>query len=172
MGNPIKRPLFLDHNWYLQLEREVYSWIGTPYKPTWFVKQLGCDCNTFIAGVLYNLGLLKNLEIEYYPNCWWEASNYAEIIQFYIHKHKQYKVSFIDYQIRKYIYNTSYLLPGDILHFSLLGGKKAIINHSAILLQNDVIIHATEQRGVTIGILNQPLLKRLKKYTRIYLLSN
>lgn len=164
-----KYPLFLLDEWYEKLEEEVFSWLGTPYHNMWYAKQVGCDCNTFIGGVLLNLNLITKLEIEYYPNCWWEAEEYSEIINFYIQKHKRFANENLTYKFFKY-YPSTLLMRGDILHFSLLSGKKNIINHSAILLENNKIVHVTERKGVTLDDLNL-YIKKLRKITRIYLVK-
>lgn len=161
-------PLFSIPEWYEKLEKEIYEWIGTPYRPTWGVKQVGCDCNSFVGGVLYNLGILQKLELHYYPNCWWEVKEQEELIKFYWQQHyKQFKPEF-EAQFLPFDLETE-LMPGDLLHFSLLGGKLHIINHSAWLLKNNRIAHAIQNYGVTIEPLSDFYFKRIRRYTRFFL---
>lgn len=155
--------LFTCDDFYKKFYEEVMSWLGTPYKKMWHHKQLGCDCNTFIGGVLLNLNILTALNIEYYPIDWYEDSQYDDIILFYSYKHLQL---IQDGYFSIFLPADSPLLRGDILHFSLLS-KKEILNHSAFLLENNELIHSLPSSGVTTDELTPALKSKLKLIQRI-----
>lgn len=47
--------------------QEAETWIGTPYHAGARIKGAGCDCLTFIAGVLINVKVVpENVEIPFY----------------------------------------------------------------------------------------------------------
>ena len=50
-----------------KLIAEAKEWLGTPYHTAGRVKGAGCDCGTFLLGVLENTGLLPHIDIPYYP---------------------------------------------------------------------------------------------------------
>jgi len=54
------------------LERELESWIGTPFRHRVGVKQLGCDCIHFVVEVYRKLGLprIGQYKIPDYPMDW------------------------------------------------------------------------------------------------------
>ena len=53
-----------------KLEKELLSWLKTPFKHRTCVKQKGADCVNFVAGVLSELGICKMPKIPEYPPDW------------------------------------------------------------------------------------------------------
>jgi len=151
-----------DENWK-KAKEELLSWVGTPYKHMGRVKGRGVDCNMFIGQSLVNLGILTDLNYEYYPKDWWEHTD-DQIILFYIEKHRKLlKEGFDFYQVN---FPNEKLLRGDYLGFAVLNSK-GIVNHSGILLDNNTFIHASIGKGVRIDELNDYWLKHLKIVFRL-----
>ena len=149
-------------NWK-RAKEELLSWIQTPYKHMGTVKGRGVDCNMFIGKTLVNLGILKDLNYDYYPKDWWLHTD-KQIILDYVEKHRKLLKNGFDFQ--EIDFNKENLLEGDYLGFSL-SNKKGIINHSGIYLGNDEFIHSTPKRGVCIEKLTNYWKRHLKLVIRL-----
>jgi cell wall-associated NlpC family hydrolase len=47
------------------------AWIGTPYKHGAMIEGKGCDCATFIVGVLQQCGLMSGEHLAHFSPDWW-----------------------------------------------------------------------------------------------------
>ena len=116
-----------------------------------------------IGKTLVNLGILKDLNYDYYPKDWWLHTD-KQIILDYVEKHRKLLKNGFDFQ--EIDFNKENLLEGDYLGFSLLN-KKGIINHSGIYLGNDEFIHSTPKRGVCIEKLTNYWKRHLRLVIRL-----
>lgn len=149
-------------NWQ-KVKEELLSWLGTPYKHMTCVKGRGVDCNLFIGGCLKNLGILKDLNYDYYPTDWF-LHNKEEIILEYVKKHRQLLNENFDFiEIN---FPQENLIYGDYLGFSILNPNNTV-NHSGILLDNNTFIHASINRGVIIEEFTDYWKRHLKKVFRL-----
>jgi cell wall-associated NlpC family hydrolase len=53
-----------------ELKKVLDEWVGTPFRHYCGVKGLGCDCIHFVARVLEELKIIKNVKIPDYPRDW------------------------------------------------------------------------------------------------------
>jgi NlpC/P60 family putative phage cell wall peptidase len=124
-----------------KLIAEAREWIGTPYVTRGRVKQGGCDCGTFLAGVLENAGFLPHIDIPYYSE---DVACHCAVPR-YLMKIKEYYV-----EIPK-----EEAIPGDIFVFQFPGSK--VPHHASIMMDKDFMIHAYTRQGV--------ILSNIKGYT-------
>ena len=119
----------------LRLIEEARTWIGTPYRSEGRVKGAGCDCGTFLLGVLENARILPHIDIPHYPEdiaCHCATPKYLMKIEEYCRK--------VDNNDRK---------PGDILVYRFSGSM--VPHHAAFVLDKEYLIHSYTRQGVIIS---------------------
>ena len=117
------------------LIKEATEWLGTKYHTGGRVKQGGCDCGTFLAGVYENTGLLPHIEIPYYPEdiaCHCAEPRYLNMI--------------LDYH-EKVLDGTR--KAGDVLMFKFAGSK--VPHHAAFVYNDELMIHSYTRQGVILS---------------------
>lgn len=128
-----------------RLIAEAKEWLGTPYHTAGRLKGVGCDCGTFLLGVLENTGLLPHIDIPYYPEdiaCHCAVPKYLQKIEEYC--------NLVDEDEEK--------CPGDILVFWFNGAK--VPHHAAFVYDKNYMIHSYTRQGV--------ILSNRKGYKRAY----
>ena len=118
-----------------RLIAEAKEWLGTPYHTEGRVKGAGCDCGTFLAGVLENANLLPHIDIPHYSEdvaCHCAVPKYLMKIEEYC---KQ-----VDKNDRK---------TGDILVYQFNGSK--VPHHAAFVCDKEYLIHSYTRQGVIIS---------------------
>jgi cell wall-associated NlpC family hydrolase len=114
--------------------KEAKTWLRTPYHPEARVKGAGCDCGTFILGVFENVGLIKHIELEHYPQD--IACNCANPM--YLKKIKEYC-----HEVNRDI------IPGDIIMYKFDGALTA--HHCSIVIDDEYLIHSYTRQGVVLS---------------------
>ena len=118
-----------------RLITEAKEWLGTPYHTRGRVKQGGCDCGTFLLGVLENAKLLPHIDVPYYSEdiaCHCATPRYLQEIETHC----------------KLVKNDD-MKPGDILLFWFTGSK--VPHHAAFLVDDNYIIHSYTRQGVILS---------------------
>ncbi len=115
--------------------KEAREWIGTPYHTGGRVKQGGCDCGTFLLGVLENTKLLPHVDLPYYPEdiaCHCAVPRYLIKIQEYCNK-----------------VTDGSRCAGDILVYKFKGSK--VPHHAAFVYDDELMIHSYTRQGVILS---------------------
>ena len=113
--------------------QEALSWVGTPYRHQASTKGAGCDCLGLVRGVWRNLYGAEPASVPPYTPDWAEK-NGEEILK---QAADQYLIPICLTQTK----------PGDVLLFRMQLGAPA--KHMAIVLGDDLIVHAYWGRAVT-----------------------
>jgi len=119
----------------MRLIEEAKTWIGTPYHSEGRVKGAGCDCGTFLLGVLENAELLPHIDIPHYPEdiaCHCAVPKYLMKIEEYCQR--------VNNNDRKI---------GDILVYQFQGSK--VPHHAAFVYDDEYLIHSYTRQGVIIS---------------------
>ncbi len=143
--------LFSDNKKLEAFIMELKSWSGTPYRHFKAEKGIGADCGLYIAQSLKTVGILKNVTYDYYPRGWFiftTAEAVIDNIRDHISKDLQ---SGIVLEMKDYI--RQQLFPGDIVAMSNTPMK--VINHLAVVIGKNLIIHSHCKYGVTIENFDQ-----------------
>lgn len=114
---------------------EAKEWLGTPYATGGRVKQGGCDCGTFLLGVLENAGMIEHVDLPYYPE---DIACHCAVPR-YLNKIAEYNDKVTDGTRR----------PGDILVFKFPGSK--VPHHAAFVYDNEYMIHSYTRQGVILS---------------------
>jgi hypothetical protein len=99
------------------------------------VKGAGCDCGTFLLGVLENTELLPHIDLPYYPEdiaCHCAVPRYLMKIEEYCDR--------VNDGTRK---------PGDILVFQFKGAK--VPHHAGFVADDKYMIHSLTSQGVILS---------------------
>lgn len=145
---------FNDREKCKELEKEIKSWEGTPYKHRTMRKGIGCDCINFALAVFEPFGILpvKNKDLPEYSRDRHIHSTKSLLVE-HLGKHKNftdvYKKDNIEF------------MDGDILLFCI--GKS--IGHVGIYC-NNLIYEATYKCVLGLVFGSSPWHKRLKKVLR------
>jgi cell wall-associated NlpC family hydrolase len=126
---------------------EAASWIGTPYQPAQRVKGAGggVDCLTFVAEVYERAGVVRRVEIPFYPADW--------------HLHRDVE-RYVD-GVLEYAREVETPQPGDVVLFRF--GR--CFAHGGIVIHWPRLIHAWNGAGVVPADADQPLLgKRPRRF--------
>ena len=118
-----------------RLIAEAKEWLNTPYHTAGRVKGAGCDCGTFLLGVLENADLLEHIDLPYYPEdiaCHCAVPRYLMKIEEYCDR--------VEDGTRK---------PGDILVFQFKGAK--VPHHAGFVYDHRYIIHSLTSQGVILS---------------------
>lgn len=124
-----------------RLITEAKEWLGTPYHTAGRVKGVGCDCGTFLLGVLENADLLAHIDLPYYPE---DVACHCAVPR-YLMKIEEHCNKILDDERR----------PGDILVFKFHGSK--VPHHAAFVYDKEYMIHSYTRQGV--------ILSNIKGYT-------
>lgn len=120
---------------------EAKEWLRTPYHTGGRVKGAGCDCGTFLLGVLENAELLEHIDLPYYPE---DVACHCAVPR-YLMKIEEHCDKIADEERR----------PGDILVFKFHGSK--VPHHAAFVYDKEYMIHSYTRQGV--------ILSNIKGYT-------
>ena len=115
---------------------EAETWVGTPYRHQFMNKGIGASCILFIVGVYSNLGLVKK-EIPPYYHEDWAFNKTDQRMPLYFENFVAENLIEIDNKDVK---------PGDIITYNF--GKKIALSHAAIMVKQDMVIHAEKPVGV------------------------
>jgi NlpC/P60 family putative phage cell wall peptidase len=118
-----------------RLIAEAKEWLGTPYHTRGRVKGAGCDCGTFLLGVLENTNLLEHIDLPYYAEdiaCHCAVPRYLMKIEEHCNR-----VSFEE------------IRPGDILVFKFPGSK--VPHHAGFVYDKEYMIHSYTRQGVILS---------------------
>lgn len=138
------RPLFEDDKIWKEVEKELLSWVGTPYRHHTAVKGRGVDCTLYIGTVLKNVGLLSEVEQPYYPRDFHRHSS-REVVLENIFKHAlRYLPANV---VLRRVLDES-LMRGDLLTFKTKGSL--VFNHTGVYLGDGKFVSATVARGVCV----------------------
>lgn len=143
------KPLFEREDNWKRMERELLSWLDTPYRHLQNVKGRGADCTLFVAQAMVNVGFLLKVEYDYYSRDW------------HIHTKEEFVLKSLEVHIKNNLpenitaidlSNSDKLMRGDLILYSTT--KKNVTNHCAILLDEfdgrcQVTIHSINRRGVS-----------------------
>jgi NlpC/P60 family putative phage cell wall peptidase len=118
-----------------KLIAEAKTWLGTPYHTAGRVKGAGCDCGTFLLGVIENVGYLPHIDLPYYPEdiaCHCAVPRYLMKIEEYCNR-----------------ISTDDKKQGDILVFRFRGAK--VPHHAAFVCDDEYMIHSYTRQGVILS---------------------
>jgi NlpC/P60 family putative phage cell wall peptidase len=118
-----------------RLIAEAKEWLNTPYHTGGRVKGAGCDCGTFLLGVLENANLLEHIDLPYYPE---DVACHCAVPR-YLMKIEEHCDKIADDERR----------PGDILVFQFRGAK--VPHHAAFMYDKDYMIHSYTRQGVILS---------------------
>lgn len=119
-----------------RLIAEAKEWLGTPYHTMGRVKQGGCDCGTFLLGVLENTGLLPHVDLPYYPE---DIACHCAVPKYLMEIEKHCKL--LDESEPK--------KAGDILVFWFDGAK--VPHHASFVVSDEYMIHSCNRHGVILS---------------------
>src|SRR4029077_18614456 len=115
-----------------QFVAEALSWVGTPYHLGAMVKGAGCDCGTFLLGVLKACGNAEDERVERFTDDW------------LCHTHEERYLRAMLRNAAKVTeaisYPTLLARPGDLALTHSSNSK--LYNHAGIVLQWPRVIHA------------------------------
>jgi Cell wall-associated hydrolases (invasion-associated proteins) len=134
-----------------QVVTEALSWVGTPYLHQGYVKgaQGGVDCAMILVGVYEPLGLLpKGIDPRPYPMQW--------------HLHKSAE-RYLDW-FRAHAREVEEPGLGDIALYKF--GRA--VSHSAIIVGENVIVHAYRKAGMVIRDEQRALESRFDSYWSLF----
>lgn len=152
--------LFANEEMWQKLLEEIREWKGTEFGWNVGVRQRKTDCSHFFQNLAIQLGILDDFKIVNLPPEW------------YLFSEKELLLNNIFSVLENLKENLSYLIldnveekfRGDLLLFNIRSKR---INHIAIYLGNDEIIHAFPDAGVIIHPLVGFWERHLKKILRL-----
>lgn len=175
---------FLDPDLRERYKDILMSWHGTPYKHLWMAKGRGADCTLFIAACLKELGVLKEVVYEYYPDRWFLSTKKEYILEAF-HKHTNehmaegYRLAWFnraDYDFDKreeldmvpgFIFSRDRFLFGDILSFTTT--KMNVTNHCAVWLDDGLqMLNSVRKQGCIVSTYGSHWERRLTNILRVY----
>ena len=118
-----------------KLIAEAKEWLGTPYHTAGRIKGAGCDCGTFLLGVVENVGFVEHIDLPYYPEdiaCHCAVPRYLMKIEEYCNR--------ISIDERR---------TGDILVFRFKGAM--VPHHAAYVVDDEFMIHSYTRQGVILS---------------------
>lgn len=122
-------PLFRDDDEWSSYKKELYEWIGTPYKHLKMAKGRGADCSLFIAATWLFAGVISEVVYDYYPKDW-HIHTLDEFVLNGLYWHLKnkgcagYDVIRVDYK------DQSSFIRGDVLAFTTT--PRNVTNHAAV----------------------------------------
>jgi len=148
---------------YGALVAEIVSWLGTKYRHLGRSKGGGVDCGNFVGLVLLNLGLISTVEEFYYSRDWYVHGNVDLLVDSFARHVELYGqgISAVLYQ------GDQAPMPGDIICMRLYNDT-CPAHHAAIYLENNEIVDALEEIGVSKHDWNYKWRARTVKFFRIF----
>jgi len=154
-----------------KIDKIGQSWVGTPYFHMAKTKQGGADCALFLACVLQEAEILTKVEDLYYSRTWMISGKQELMVEGferhltkYIspgYSYEKFDFSGVD-DFEKFAFQ-----KGDILCFVTPG---ALVCHHAAMyfdVEEDLILHAYQRKGVCIVQFNYVWKDRLRHVLRI-----
>jgi cell wall-associated NlpC family hydrolase len=123
------QPYFNSIEKILQLDNEARTWIGTPFAPQAMVKGAGVDCVHLVAGVLLNIGAIREFNPVKYTLDEGNHLKESKVISWF--------ASHPDFESVQPPY-----IAGDILCFNLA----LVGHHIGLVLGDGNMIHALPKR--------------------------
>ena len=114
---------------------EALSWLGTPYHPHARIKGVGVDCAHILCAVYENAGIVQHVDPGYYDSCW------------HLHRNEELYLQWIE----RYCEPVEVVAPGDVVLYRF--GRT--YSHSAIVIDDDLVLHAYIGRGVVLSRLSE-----------------
>ena len=160
------RPYFENNNNWNKLLIEFEEWKGTPYRHLTRVKGRGADCTLFIGSMYLGLGILTDINYEYYPRDWHKHTKEEKVLQAILKHYKDHCASGIS--IERIQGNTIDLVQrGDMLTFNNPTQGITVSHHAGIYKEQDWLINSIENRGVCEMQLGSFWRKRITNIFRI-----
>ena len=122
----------------------INSWIDTPYRHCTKVKGRGADCATFMVAIFEEIGVIDNFKVPYYSMDW-HIHGKEDL---FINNLEKFMVGINDpYSLEKINdLSPKNLSFGDWLVFAM--SPLGYANHSAIYIDNGLMVHCIERVGV------------------------
>ncbi len=144
--------IFLNENIRKILQKEINSWIGTPYQHFMKQKGKGVDCSLFLGALFCELGILNKLEYKYYPKHWFLKEK-NEVILNYINRHfNEHLNSNILFKEENFRDKNFQFMVGDILCFSV--SKQVKVDHVGVIFNSKYFAHALWNKAVRLSFLD------------------
>lgn len=162
-------PLFKDDEIWKVYEKELISWIGTPYRHLQGVKGRGADCTLFIAHAMKNAGFLTKVEHDYYSKDWNIHTNEEVVLDGAFRHFRENTAPGII--VKRFLDNDLSKLRGDMLVFKT--GRSKCINHCSVVMDKfdgrcQLSLQAINHRKVDYFPLGRFWLKRQRGGFRFY----
>lgn len=142
-----------DDNWN-ELQVEMATWLGTPYRHLAMTKGRGADCTLFIGGAWRNCGILDEVTHDYYPKDWHVHTQDEMVLESISRHYKEHFKGGLEV-IRFDPMDASELIRGDLLTFNYPARGILVSHHAALWVgniletrQRNIMINAVEQRGI------------------------
>jgi cell wall-associated NlpC family hydrolase len=115
-------------SWRERVVEEAYSWVGTRYHHAADVKGHGVDCAMLLVRIYCDLDLVPRLDPRPYPAQW------------FLHRDEERYLGWV----MQYAKLVEVAQPGDIALFKF--GRT--VAHGAVIVDDDLMIHAYSKEGV------------------------
>lgn len=119
-----------------QFVAEAKSWVGTPYHLGAMLKGVGCDCGTFLLGVLQSCGMAKDVTVQRYSHDWFCHAGEERYLRDML-KNATKIVEAISYA-------TLHAEPGDLV--LTRSANSHLFNHGGIVVKWPKILHSVTPR--------------------------
>jgi cell wall-associated NlpC family hydrolase len=119
-----------------QFVTEARSWIGTPYHLGAMVKGVGCDCGTFLLGVLQACGMAQGMRVERYTHDWFCHAKEERYLRDMLHNASKV--------VEAISYATLPAEPGNLV--LTRSANSRLFNHGGIVVKWPLIIHSVAPR--------------------------
>lgn len=130
--------------------REILeAWIGTPYRHQCAVVGRGADCSLFIGQAVLDMGILTGMDVPYYPRDWHIHGTREVFLKNLKNNLRQNLSDGLSYDE---LHRSESLEFGDWVGMSIR--SSGVINHSAIYLGDEKIIHSVAGHGVKVTEFN------------------
>ena len=152
-------PVFTNNILKTELQKELHSWIGTPYFHWGQEKGKSADCSLFIARSLININVLNDFILKYQSRIWVKYGNEEILLNiFNLIMNTYLKKAYICKEI---LDKNEQLIIGDFLVYSI---NSKFTNHMSMLFNDTQIIESNNKNGVCL----QTILNNIFKITHIY----
>lgn len=123
------------------------AWLGTPYAPGGRVRGAGCDCATFLAEYLIEIGAATHIEIGVFSQDWFCHA-----------KEEKYLLGLVRHArmvAETFCRGTVDARPGTLALFRCVGSKR--YNHGAVVTEWPYGIHAVDPRVARVELTSHRL---------------
>lgn len=144
-------PYFSNIENWTRCKAVIDSWLGTPYRHLWMKKGRGADCSLFIGAILVELGIVKKVEHEFYPQDWFAHTPFEFVKDSFSHNIINQMVEGFDVQaiLPDTLEMGIPLMRGDITCFSTVPTTN-VTNHAGIMMDPpSSFVHSVIGRGVS-----------------------